>query len=272
MSAPTVSSSKGHLVRLWLPVYTLCFALFLLAPILVVIAVSFTAGSAMVVPYEGFSLQWYRRVFDYEPFVSSLITSLYVAGASVLCAIVIAVPAALGLARQKGRIAEVLVSFLLSPLAIPPLVIGLSLLFHLAKMGIGASFFALLIANTVVSIPYILRTVLAVYRNVDARFGEAAAVLGATPWKTFWHVTLPLISHGIFAGALFAMLVSLDNVGIAYFFGTAQATTLPVVMLAYAENQFDPAIAAVSTVQTLITFGMLLLVEKFFGLRALTTE
>jgi putative spermidine/putrescine transport system permease protein len=267
-----VGNGWGRLLRLWLPAYVICFAVFLLAPIVVVVAVSFSPDSAMVVPYEGFSLRWYQRVFEYEPFVSSLVTSLYVAAISVFCAILISVPAALGLARQKGRLTEVVVSFLLSPLAIPPLVIGLSLLFQLAKMGIGASFTALLIANTVVSIPYIVRTVLAVYRNVDARYGEAASVLGATPWKSFWYVTLPLISHGIFAGALFAILVSLDNIGIAYFLSTADATTLPVVMLSYAENQFDPAIAAVSTIQTLITFALLLLVEKFFGLRALTTE
>nr|WP_254898760.1 ABC transporter permease subunit [Paraburkholderia atlantica] len=78
-------------------------------------------------------------------------------------------------------------------------------------------------------------------------FGEAGSVLGASIWRRFWHVTLPLISPGVFAGALFSVLISLDNLGVSYFFGSANTTTLPVVMLSYLQNQFDPSIAAIST-------------------------
>ncbi len=255
-----------------LGLYVLLFVTFLLAPILIVVAVSFTPGQALVFPYSGFSLRWYERAIEYRPFMTSLMTSLYLAAASAALAILLAVPAALGLARAQGRWANLLVAFLLSPLAIPPLVIGLSLLYYLSNIGITRSFPSLLVAHTAVSVPYILRTVMAVFRNIDTHYAEASSVLGATRWQTFRHVTLPLIAPGIFAGALFAVLVSIDNLGVSYFFGTANVTTLPVVMLSYLQNQFDPAIAAISTIQMAITLLLLFVIERRFGLKALTTQ
>lgn len=252
--------------------FTALFFLALIAPIVVVVLVSFTADESIAVPISGFSLRWYHRLWAYRPFVDSLLTSLYLALSASFIAILVAVPAAIGVGRSSGRIATALTAVLLAPIAIPALVIGLSLLYFLSNIGIGVSFTALLIAHTVVSIPYVMRTTLATYRNTQASYLEAAAVLGASQWQTFRHVTLPLIAPGIFAGALFSILVSLDNLGVSYFFGTANVTTLPVVMLSYLQNQFDPAIAAISTVQMGITVVLLLIVEKTYGLRALTTQ
>lgn len=252
--------------------FTALFFVALIAPIAVVVVVSFTPDESITVPFHGISLRWYQRLWEYRPFVDSLLTSLYLALASAFIAILIAVPAALGVGRSRARVATALTTFLLAPIAIPALVIGLSLLYFLSNIGIGVSFTALLIAHTVVSVPYVMRTTLATYRNTQASYLEAASVLGATRWQTFRFVTLPLIAPGIFAGALFAILVSLDNLGVSYFFGTANVTTLPVVMLSYLQNQFDPAIAAISTVQMFITIALLLIVEKTYGLRALTTQ
>jgi len=256
-----------------LALYTALFFVFVFAPIAVVVAVSFTAEQGVQFPFRGTSLQWYVRLWEYKPFVDSLITSIYLALASAVSAMILAVPAALYLGRAgNGATATAIASFLLAPLAIPALVIGMSLLYFLSAIGIGVSFTALLIAHTVVSIPYVMRTTLSVYRNINQNLGEAAAVLGASPWRAFVHVTLPLIAPGIFAGSLFAILVSLDNLALSYFFGTANVTTLPVVMLSYMQNQFDPAIAAISTVQMAISIILLLIVEKTYGLRALTTQ
>jgi putative spermidine/putrescine transport system permease protein len=252
--------------------FTFLFFAFLVAPIAVVVAVSFTPQAGVSFPYQGFSFRWYARLIEYRPFVDSLFTSLYLALSSALVAVLIAVPAALALGRNTGRAATATVAFLLAPIAIPALVIGLSLLYYLSNLGLGVSYTSLLIAHTVISVPYVMRTVLAVYRNVGSDYEEAAAVLSANPWQTFVHVTMPLIAPGIFAGSLFAMLVSLDNLAVSYFFGTANVTTLPVVMLSYLQNQFDPAIAAISTVQMLITIALLLVVERTYGLRALTTQ
>lgn len=252
--------------------FVVAFFLFIVAPIAVVVAVSFTPEAGLQMPYEGFSMRWYRRVWEYQPFVDSLVTSLVLALLSALLAILVAVPAALYLGRARGAVANSITAFLLSPIAIPALVIGFALLYFFSSLGIGVSFPALLLAHTVVSVPYVTRTCLAVYRNVGIHYEEAACVLGANAFQSFAHVTLPLIAPGIFAGALFSILVSLDNLAVSYFFGTANVTTLPVVMLSYLQNQFDPAIAAISTVQMGITVVLLLIVEKTYGLRALTTQ
>lgn len=255
-----------------LGLFTTVFFAFVFAPIAIVVAVSFTPDTGVAFPFKGFSLRWYYRLWEYRPFIDSLVTSLYLALAASATAILFAVPAALFLGKSRTRVATLLASFLLAPIAIPALVIGLSLLYFLSSIGIGVSFLALFIAHTVVSIPYVMRTTLAVYKNIGLQYAEAATVLGADPWRTFRHVTLPLIAPGIFAGALFSFLISLDNLAISYFFGTANVTTLPVVMLSYLQNQFDPAIAAISTVQMLISIILLFVVEKLYGIRALTTQ
>ncbi|RZF29248.1 ABC transporter permease [Paraburkholderia sp. UYCP14C] len=253
-----------------LALYIALFVAFLLAPIVIVVLASFTPGESVAVPVDGLSLRWYRRFIEYKPFTDSLITSLLLAGASTALAIVLAVPAALGLANTRSRIGHAATSFLLSPIAVPPLVVGLSSLYYLSELGIGNSFVALLITHTCVSVPYVLRTTIAACKNLNPGYGEAASVLGASIWRRFWHVTLPLISPGIFAGALFSVLISLDNLGVSYFFGSANTTTLPVVMLSYLQNQFDPSIAAISTVQMLIAIVFLLAVEKIYGLRSMS--
>lgn len=272
MSHAAYSPLSARLGWRSLTIFAALFFVFIFAPIVIVVAVSFTPQASVSFPFHGVSLRWYRRVWEYKPFVDSLITSLYLALGSAAIAVVMAVPAALYLGRSRGSAARAVTAFLLAPIAIPALVIGLALLYFLSDLGIGVSFTALLIAHTVVSVPYVMRTTLAVYRNVGAHLDEAAAVLGADAWRTFRHVTLPLIAPGVFAGSLFAILVSLDNLAVSYFFGTANVTTLPVVMLSYMQNQFDPAIAAISTVQMAISVVLLLVVEKTYGLRALTTQ
>lgn len=252
--------------------FVAAFFVFIVAPIAVVVWVSFTPESGLALPFSGGSLRWYRRLWEYQPFIDSLGTSLVLALLSALLAVLLAVPSALYLGRARGRIPGIITAFLLAPIAIPALVIGFALLYYLSSIGIGVSFGALLLAHTVVSVPYVARTCLAVYRNVGVHYEEAASVLGANALQSFTFVTLPLIAPGIFAGSLFSILVSLDNLAVSYFFGTANVTTLPVVMLSYLQNQFDPAIAAISTVQMAITVLLLMIVEKTYGLRALTTQ
>ena len=114
------------------------------------------------------------------------------------------------------------------------------------------------------------RTVLAGYRSVGPIHEEAARVLGANPWRCFYYVTLPLIRPSIFAGMMFAILISFDNLPLSFFFGSAATNTLPVVMLSYLQNQFDPAIAAVGTIQMGMALVLLGILEWAYGLKALT--
>jgi putative spermidine/putrescine transport system permease protein len=259
----------GEVGRGALALFVAAFFVFIVAPIVIVVIVSFSSQSYVGFPLTGVSLKWYWRIWDYQPFINSMITSTELAFASALCGTLLAVPAALGLSRSDSAVAAALVSFLMSPLSIPAVMLGFALLYYLSWMGFGISFLSLLIAHTVIAIPYIVRTVLAGYRGLGPTCEEAARVLGAGPWRCFWHVTLPLIRPSIFAGALFAILISFDNLPISFFFGNASTNTLPVVMLSYLQNQFDPAIAAIGTVQMGLALVLLIVVERVYGLKAL---
>lgn len=252
-----------------LPAYVVLFFAFLLAPIAVVVTVSFTAQSYVTFPIQGFSLRWFQKVYEYQSFLNAFLISLQIALLSALVAALIGIPAALALTRARGRWPEVATAALLSPLAMPLIVLGFALLFYLSALGLGVSFLALLIAHTVVSLPYIVRTVAAQYRALPPGQEEAARILGAARWQAFVYVTLPMIRPGIFAGCLLAILISIDNLPISYFFGSARTNTLPVVMLSYLQNQFDPSIAAVSTIQLTLAVVALTIVQLLTGRKGL---
>ncbi len=258
----------GAAVAFW--AYALVFVVFIMAPIVAVVVVSFSSASFIVFPVPGWGLRWYRRIVEYRPFIDSMIVSAELALSSAALAALLGVPAALALARSRRAWAVVLANLLLAPVSVPAIVLGFALLYFLSSLGLGLSFAALLIAHTVASIPYLVRTVLATYRAVPAQLEEAASILGASRWQVLWFTTLPLVRPGVFAGALFAVLTSLDNLPLSFFFGSANTNTLPVVMLSYMENNFDPSIAAVSTVQMGVAMAALLLLDRVYGIQRLT--
>lgn len=248
--------------------YTILFFAFILAPIVIVVVVSFASEAYVAFPISGWSLRWYHRIVEYQPFVDSFVLAIQIAVLSSALGALLGVPAALLLARSRSRAAYLTMTFLLSPLSMPGIVLGFALLFYLSKLGLGVSFLSLLIGHTVVSLPYIVRTVAGVYRNTPPSLEETAMVLGANKWNVFWHVTLPMIRPGIFAGCLFAMLLSFDNLPISLFFASPSTSTLPVVVLSYLEYNFDPAVASISAVQLAFAIVVLVVIERFYGLRS----
>lgn len=246
------------------------FFIFIIMPIAAVVVVSFSSESYIVFPMEGFSLRWYNHIVGYRPFMDALATSIELALSSAVLGTLLGVPAALALARTRSVAAGLLANFLLAPISVPAIVLGFALLYFLAVFSLGLAFTALLIAHTVVAIPYIVRTVLATYRAVSPGLEESASILGASRWQVLRYLTLPMVRPGILAGALFAVLTSLDNLPLSFFFGTATTNTLPVVMLSYMENQFDPSIAAISVVQMLIAVATLFILDRVYGVERLT--
>ncbi len=249
--------------------YMLLFLAFIIVPIAAVVVVSFSASSYIVFPMHGMSLRWYRHIFAYRPFMDALVTSIELALSSALLGALLGVPAALALARARSG-AGLIANFMLAPLGVPAIVLGFALLYFLSSFSLGLGFAPLLIAHTVVAVPYIVRTVLATYRAVSPNLEESASILGASRVQVLWHLTLPMVRPGIFAGAMFAVLTSMDNLPLSFFFGTADTNTLPVVMLSYMENQFDPSIAAISVVQMLIAVLALLVLDRIYGVERLT--
>lgn len=264
------SNLTDRLVDIGLFAYVAAFAIFLLAPIVVVVIVAFSGESFVTFPVKTYSLRWFVQFFEYRPFVNSFIISVQIALLSALLGALLGVPAGLMLVRSRSPAAVATMTFLLSPLSLPHIVLGFALLFYLSLFGLGVSFLSLLAAHTVASLPYIVRTVAGVYRSVSPNLAEMAFVLGASRWQAFRYVTFPTIRAGLFAGCLLSVLLSLDNLSLSLFFGSSSTNTLPVVMLSYLESQFDPAIAAASTIQLFVALVVLVLIERFYGLRSLS--
>lgn len=253
-----------------LTTFVVVFFIFMLAPILVVVLVSFTSAGYVAFPIPGWSLKWFANIFAYQPFVDALIVSFKIGIGATILSCLIGIPACLYLARSRTGWASAVMAFLLSPLSMPMIVIGFASLFFMSRLGLGISFSALLITHTIVCLPYVVRTVAGVYGSLPKSYEEAAAILGANPLQVFWHVTLPLIRPGIMAGSLFSFLTSFDNLPVSYFFASASTNTLPVVMLSYLEHQFDPTIAALSTLQLLMAVATLIIVDRIYSIRKMT--
>lgn len=268
-------SARPHQIdwtRIGLVAFVVAFFVFMMAPIVVVVVVSFTDAGYVGFPIPGWSFRWFHRIAEYQPFIDAIIVSFQIAIASTLLSCLIGVPACLALARSDTAWANAIMTFLLSPLSMPMIVLGFATLFFVSRIGLGISFTSLLIAHTVVCLPYILRTVAGVYRGVPRSYEEAAMILGANRFQVFWHVVFPLVRPGIAAGSLFSFLVSFDNLPISYFFASARTNTLPVVMLSYMEHQFDPSIAALSTLQLGLAVIVLIAVDRIYGIDKMTVS
>jgi putative spermidine/putrescine transport system permease protein len=256
----------GWLERIGLPVYTAALFAFLALPMLIVVAVSFNAGEFVHFPPRGFSVRWFRHVFEGANFGPAILNSLELAVLSTLGSLLIGVPAALALIRYAVPFRDAIQAFLLSPLSLPLIVFGVALLFFAGAIGLQLSFIGLLAGHVVITVPYVLRTVVAVYGALDRQLEEAALVLGADELTCFRRITLPLIKPGIIAGSIFAFLTSFDNVPVSIFLTKTDTMTLPVAILSYLVYSFDPSVAAVSSLQVLFAVAVLLLLERTYGL------
>ena len=167
--------------------------------------------------------------------------------------------------RFRGR--DAIQTLLLAPLVVPSLVIGLAILLAFSGMGVRDVGARLVGAHVLITFPYMVRTILASLARLDPAMEEAARTLGASALRCFVLVTLPLVRPGVVAGMLFAFIVSFDNVSLSLFLTNARTNTLPIAILNYVEYNFDPSVAAISTMLVAFSLGAALLVERLVGLR-----
>jgi putative spermidine/putrescine transport system permease protein len=241
--------------------------LFLLAPILVVLGISFDSQSNMAFPPKGFSLQWYERLTQNQEFITGFKVSLITAGGVAALALLLGVPVALAITRYDFRGRDALSGFFLSPLLVPAIVLGLALLLVLAPLRVTGTYAGLIIAHLSITVPYVIRTSSMSLLTLNRSCEEAARTLGASAWTTFRRVTLPLIAPGVLAGAAIAFLISFDEAVISLFVVGPRATTLPVEIFHYVETRTDPQIAALSVVLIAISIVFVVVIERVMGLR-----
>jgi putative spermidine/putrescine transport system permease protein len=246
---------------------------FLLAPIIVVVVSSFNAVGVLSFPPRSFTTRWYSEI---DPgYYRSLLVSLKVASITVVIAVLVGVPGALALARGRFPGRDVLNAACLSPLMIPALVVGVAA-FHFSLvvwdhlgLTLGGTVAGLVLGHLTFAIPFVVRAVLAAHTQFDYSVEEAAQSLGATPGRTFLHVTLPILRPGIASGAIFAFLISLDEVPIALFMGSGDNTTLPVKIFTAMEISFGGDILAVASVIVMASVVLMLMLDRLVGLERL---
>jgi putative spermidine/putrescine transport system permease protein len=241
---------------------------FLLAPIAIVVVFAVNPTPYISFPPVGISPRWFEKFFASREFMGALWLSLRVAAMVLLLSTSIGALCALALVRGRVPGARLLTALLMSPLMLPAILTGLALFQVYLLAGIGRPVWGLVMGHTLVAIPYVLRTTLAVLHNFDAHLEEVAASLGAAPARVFLEVTLPLIRPGIIAGGMFAFIVSFDQFPISLFLVLPGAETLPVVLFNYMKFDLDGAIAAASVVSIVMALGVVLLLEWLIGLRA----
>jgi putative spermidine/putrescine transport system permease protein len=241
---------------------------FLLTPIAIVAVFALNPTPYISFPPVGVTLRWFAKFFATDDFMNSLWLSLRVAVIVLVLSMTIGGACALALARGRLPGARLLTAFFMSPLMLPAILTGLALfqMFQLAELD--RPVWGLVVGHTLVAVPYVLRTTLAVLANFDMRVEEAAASLGAPPARVFFEVTLPLIRPGVFAGGIFAFIVSFDQFPISLFLVLPKGETLPVVLFNYMKFDLDGAIAAASMVSILLALSVVLLLERLIGLKA----
>ena len=161
---------------------------------------------------------------------------------------------------------DALVSLFLSPLIVPPVVIGFALLLFLSQLGVINGFARLLCGHIIITVPYTIRATLAGIAGIDRSLTEAALILGATERRAFWDVTFPLARTGIVSGAIFAFAVSMDDVSVSIMLTDAKTYTLPIALISSMRANFDLSIAAASVMLMLLTLVLILILEKSVGL------
>ncbi|MBD9491800.1 MULTISPECIES: ABC transporter permease [Ensifer] len=239
---------------------------FLAIPLAITCLMAFDARTFLgPLPPPALSLHWFERLASQADILSSLRTSLVLAVLTTILSVSIGTAAAVGLARGDFPGKAILTSAFLSPLIVPPVVIGFGLLLFLSKAGITNGMARLLLGHVIVTVPYCIRTSLASLLGADKRLTEAAMILGATERQAFWSITIPLMKTGIITGAIFAFAISMDDVSISLFLSDPSATTLPVTLVSNMRAAFDLTIAAAAVILMAVTVLLIVVLDRLVG-------
>ena len=243
---------------------------YLVLPLAVIVGSSLTATSYLAFPPQSLTLAWYGRVLGDSAYLAAFRTSTLLALAATAGAVVLAVPAALGIARYRFPGRAILAALLTSPLILPQIVLGAALLQFGSLIGLTRSFAALLVGHVVVVTPFVLRAVLPHFTPEQRALEEASADLGASPLTTFARITLPQIRGGLVSGSLLAFISSWINVELSLFNTTADLMTVPVRLFNDVQYTIDPSLAAISAITIGAAVIVILALDLTFGLDVLS--
>jgi putative spermidine/putrescine transport system permease protein len=255
--------------------YTLiCVALLLLlAPIIIIVAISFNPGEVEAFPPTGFSLRWYFEFFQSDTFVHSFFfVSLPIAVIVAMIATLLGVMAGYVLVRRAVPFRDGLQSLLLAPLIIPAVISGFALLLFFSRYDLQMPYVNLVIGHTLITVPYTTLTSMTSIYGMDDEVEEASRILGASGLETFVYVTLPLIKSGVIAGFLLAFIISFTDIYIALFLSGGNTVTLPLAIFQFLQWETSPIISAISTIQIVLILVVILVISRFVGFEQAFTQ
>ncbi len=257
-----------RLGRVCLVAFCVAVVVFLILPMLVVVPLSFNAaphftfteGMLRLDP-DAYSLRWYRAVLEDDSWLQAVRNSLTIGLAATAIATVLGTLAALGLASPHMPGRGVVTSLLISPLITPIIISAVGMSFFFGDIGLAQTHAGLIFAHAALCTPFVIITVTATLSNYNHNLNRAAASLGAHPVTAFFHVQLPLIAPGVISGALFAFVISLDEVIVVTFLGGLDQRTIPRQMWSGVQEHLNPEILAVATLLALFAALVLTTVE-----------
>ena len=242
----------------WLWVAALAGYAFLYLPLVIVVVYSFN-DSKLNAEWVGFTLDWYRRLFANEEMLTAAGNSLLIGSVTSLVSTVLGTMAGFAMYRYRLRLLPVLV---LTPIAIPEILMGVSLLIFFVMLNFTLGLLSVTLAHIAFCIGFVAIVVRSRLAGMDESLTEAARDCGATPWEAFRYVTLPLIMPGVIAGALMAFTLSIDDFVITFFTAGAGTTTLPLQIYSMIKIAVTPEVNAVSTLLMLLTLVLIVIASK----------
>lgn len=245
--------------------FHLAFLLFMLAPLVVVALVAFTPDGYLSLPVHGPSLRWFWAILDNPDFLESFWISIRLGLLSATLATAVMVPAALAIGRYRFIGREALLAFVMSPLMVPTVVLGVAFLRFLTLLGLQGTFVGLVACHAVVIGPYVARMLLSAVAGLDRNVERAAISLGASRFTTFRRATAPMLLPGIVGGWLLAFIASFDELTVTIFIASPSTTTLPVRLFSHIAETTDPLVASVSAVIMAVTTALLLALDRLYG-------
>ena len=263
LNAPASETQITHGRRLWLYVFCGLVMVFLVAPSLVVVPMSFSASTYLEFPPREWSFRWYENYFSSVAWKNATFTSLKVAVLSMLVATPMGTLAAYGLHVSRFRFSTIILVILLLPLMVPIIMIAVGVFFLYAKLGMVNTIVGLVMAHSMLAIPLVVIVVTAGLKSYDMDQELVARSLGASRARAFVMITLPQIRFSVITGALLAFLTSLDEVIIALFVSGGQNATITRRMFNALRDQIDPTIASISTCLIVVSVVLLVIAQVF---------
>jgi len=254
----TATSPWARIGRWTFTVYCGLVFLFLAAPVVIVIPLAFSSADFLRFPPPSYSLRWFENFFSRRDWMEAAVNSLKIGVLTAGLATVLGTAAAYGLVRGRSKRKEALYAFFISPMIVPNIVFALALYYLFSKLRMVGNMWSLVLGHTVLALPPVIIVLSASLQSVDYALEQAALIHGARRFRAFREVTLPLILPGVITAALFAFLVSFDDLLIALFLSGSRAVTLPKRMWDGVRLEIDPTVAAVALLVMLLPTVILL--------------